>query len=214
MRYLILIALLFLFDTFADGKAIFNKNFAGVVVILTDDGLGSGAIISEAGFVLTNSHVIGNYQEVELFIYGADSVEESTHIAKVIKNDPTKDLALLKIQNPKYGMDVIDISIIEPQPGDEAHAIGHPDGEIWSYTKGYISQIREDYSWKYDENTKMFATVLQIQTPINPGSSGGPLLNKYGNLIGINSFATTGLQSMNYAISVEEIIKFLGGKKQ
>ena len=60
----------------------------------------------------------------------------------------------------------------------------------------------------------MFATVLQIQTPINPGSSGGPLLNKYGNLIGINSFANTGLQSMNYAISVEEIIKFLGGKKQ
>tara|TARA_B100000242_G_C42999064_1_gene464106 strand:- start:457 stop:1074 length:618 start_codon:yes stop_codon:yes gene_type:complete len=204
--------MLLLLNVYADGKHIFNKNFAGVVVILSADGLGSGAIISDSGYVLTNSHVLQGSKEVEVLIYGADSLNEAKHIATVVKDNPIKDLALLKIINPKQKLDVIDISIVEPQPGDEAHAIGHPDGEIWSYTKGYVSQVRYDYTWQYSENSKMFATVLQIQTPINPGSSGGPLLNKHGNLIGINSFAASDLQSMNFAISVEEIIRFLGGR--
>lgn len=212
MRYLVLVLMLLLLNVYADGKHIFNKNFAGVVVILSADGLGSGAIISDSGFVLTNSHVLQGSKEVEVLIYGADSLNEAKHIATVVKDNPIKDLALLKIINPKQKLDVIDISIVEPQPGDEAHAIGHPDGEIWSYTKGYVSQVRYDYTWQYSENSKMFATVLQIQTPINPGSSGGPLLNKHGNLIGINSFAASDLQSMNFAISVEEIIRFLGGR--
>ncbi len=212
MRYLVLVLMLLLLNVYADGKHIFNKNFAGVVVILSADGLGSGAIISDSGYVLTNSHVLQGSKEVEVLIYGADSLNEAKHIATVVKDNPIKDLALLKIINPKQKLDVIDISIVEPQPGDEAHAIGHPDGEIWSYTKGYVSQVRYDYTWQYSENSKMFATVLQIQTPINPGSSGGPLLNKHGNLIGINSFAASDLQSMNFAISVEEIIRFLGGR--
>ena len=212
MRYLVLVLMLLLLNVYADGKHIFNKNFAGVVVILSADGLGSGAIISDSGYILTNSHVLQGSKEVEVLIYGADSLNEAKHIATVVKDNPIKDLALLKIINPKQKLDVIDISIVEPQPGDEAHAIGHPDGEIWSYTKGYVSQVRYDYTWQYSENSKMFATVLQIQTPINPGSSGGPLLNKHGNLIGINSFAASDLQSMNFAISVEEIIRFLGGR--
>ena len=212
MRYLVLVTLLFICDAYTDGKTIFNKNFAGVVVILSESGIGSGAIINESGYVLTNSHVLQGSKEVEVLIYGADSLEEAKHIAKVVKDSPIKDLALLKIINPKQKLDVIEISIVEPQPGDEAHAIGHPDGEIWSYTKGYISQVRYDYTWQYSENIKMYATVLQIQTPINPGNSGGPLLNKHGNLIGINSFSASDLQSMNFAISVEEIIKFLGGR--
>ena len=96
--------------------------------------------------------------------------------------------------------------------GEEAHAIGHPDSELWTYTKGYISQLRPDYQWEYINGEKMHATVIQIQTPINPGNSGGPLLNKHGNLIGINAFANLDKQLMNFAISVEEIIKFLGGR--
>tara|TARA_A100001015_G_C14847862_1_gene655237 strand:+ start:241 stop:882 length:642 start_codon:yes stop_codon:yes gene_type:complete len=212
MRYLVLITLLFIFDASPDGKTIFNKNFAGVVIILCENGLGSGAIINESGYVLTNSHVLQGSKEVEVLLYGADSLDEAKHIATVVKDSPIKDLALLKIIDPKHKLDVINISIVEPQPGDEAHAIGHPNGEIWSYTKGYVSQVRYDYTWQYSKNNKMFATVLQIQTPINPGSSGGPLLNNHGNLIGINSFAASDLQTMNFAISVEEIIKFLGGK--
>ena len=56
----------------------------------------------------------------------------------------------------------------------------------------------------------MRATVLHMQTLINPGNSGGPLLNEHGNLIGINSFGDKELQSINFAVGVEEIIKFLG----
>ena len=210
MRYLILFTILLFPNLAADGQEVFNKNFQGVVLIITDDGIGSGAIITEAGHVLTNAHVINDNAQVEVYIFADDEIDNLRHSAKVLKVDKSKDLALLKIANSKFKLNPIKISIVEPRVGEEAHAIGHPDGEIWSYTKGYISQIRDDYEWEYDANSKMRATVLQMQTPINPGNSGGPLLNEHGNLIGINSFGDKELQSINFAVGVEEIIKFLG----
>ena len=123
-----------------------------------------------------------------------------------------KDLALLKITNPKVALKKIGISIVVPPIGEEAHAIGHPDGEIWTYTMGYISQTRKDYEWSYGNETAMNANVYQIQTPIAGGNSGGPLINSKGNLIGINTFGHTEYGFINYAISVDEIIRFLGSK--
>ncbi len=212
MRYLILILTILSLNIFSNGHSIYNQNFPGVVIIVTDDGIGSGAIITESGFVLTNAHVVGGNKEVEILIFGGETFEESSHRARVLKVDSTKDLALVKIIKPKFQFEVIEISIVMPKVGEEAHAIGHPDSELWTYTKGYISQLRPDYQWEYINGEKMHATVIQIQTPINPGNSGGPLLNKHGNLIGINAFANLDKQLMNFAISVEEIIKFLGGR--
>ena len=77
---------------------------------------------------------------------------------------------------------------------------------------GYVSQIRKDYDWDYENGTSMTANVYQIQTPITGGNSGGPLINSKGNLIGINTFGSTEHGFINYAITVDEIIRFLGSK--
>ena len=58
--------------------------------------------------------------------------------------------------------------------GQDAHAVGHPKGNYWSYTKGYISQIKQNYKWNYQDQTKYNADVIQTQTPINPGNSRRP----------------------------------------
>ena len=91
----------------------------------------------------------------------------------------------------------------------DVHAIGHPTGEAWTYTTGVISQYRQAYEWQVeDDPIKHRADIIQTQTPINPGSSGGPLFGDSSSLIGVNSFKAGG-EGLNFAVSVDEVRKFL-----
>ena len=94
------------------------------------------------------------------------------------------------------------------QIGLDTHAIGHPSGEYWTYTKGYISQFRPNYEWFYSDTEQFKATVIQTQTPINPGNSGGPLLTDDGKIIGVNSFMGEG-EAINFAVALNELEIFL-----
>jgi S1-C subfamily serine protease len=93
------------------------------------------------------------------------------------------------------------------QIGADVHAIGHPTGQAWTYTKGLISQYRKDYEWKAASGSHR-AAVIQTQTPINPGNSGGPLLSDDGRLIGINTFKGGG-EGLNFAVALVDVEKFL-----
>ena len=93
--------------------------------------------------------------------------------------------------------------------GDDVHAIGHHKGEVWTYTTGTISQIRQHYEWKEGDKTHR-TTVIQTQTAFNPGNSGGPLLNNQAQLIGINSFQMEG-KGLSYAIAGDTVKQFLKG---
>tara|TARA_B100000989_G_scaffold298458_1_gene287898 strand:+ start:3374 stop:4021 length:648 start_codon:yes stop_codon:yes gene_type:complete len=197
-------------DGYSDNNAIFNKSFTGVVLIRGDKGEGSGVIISANGYVLTNWHVIEN-NNFKIYTLGSGSFEENTREAELIKFNKKKDLALLRLKTIPKNISVIRISNIMQNVGDSVHAIGHPNGELWSYTKGYISSIRSDYSWGGTIDQPIFVgDVYQMQTPINPGNSGGPLLNNHGNLIGINTFIHPNAQNLTFAVTVKEIIRFLG----
>ena len=94
------------------------------------------------------------------------------------------------------------------QVGSDVHAIGHPTGESWTYTRGIVSQIRRDYEWRAERQIVHKATVIQTQTPINPGNSGGPLLDDNLEVIGINSFDGEG-EGLNFAVSAEDVKAFL-----
>jgi len=91
----------------------------------------------------------------------------------------------------------------------DVHAIGHPKGNFWSYTKGTISQLRPGYEWKTGDGNSFQADVIQTQTPINPGNSGGPLISDTMSLIGINSFGDPDSQGLNYAVATTSIKNFL-----
>ena len=194
----------------ASNTDIFYSNVSGVVFIAGDNGIGSGVIISNAGHILTNWHVIEDNPNLNALTLGEGDYDENLRGLELIKYDPQKDLALLKLKTIPKNISMIKIRKVVQEVGERVHAIGHPRGEMWSYAMGYISAFREGYTWKDPENEQEFSgDVYQMQTPINPGNSGGPLLNEHGNLIGINTFIDTNSQNITFAVTVKEIVSFL-----
>ena len=201
-----------IFFNFLSANNIYEDNALGVVLLMGDKGYGAGVIISSKGYVLTNNHVIENNENLEAILsyqYNLDGFEEYVHSIEIIKQDKVKDLALIKINKPRAALKPIKISRKVPAIGSLVHAIGHPDLEVWSYTTGYISQIRDEYEWSYKDDFEHMANVYQTQTPIAEGNSGGPLLNNHGNLVGINTFGDSENDFQNFSVTVDEIIKFL-----
>ena len=195
------------------------RDYAKSVVFIGNDvrnAYGSGFVINHKGKkIITNWHVIKGSKKVRVWFKPENLVDErymidnlDYHKAKVIKIDKEKDLALLEIiglpnfVKPVQFGDYKDVNV-----GETAFAIGHPGELIWSFNSGMVSQLRQDYKWKYNDSHH-FADVIQIQVPINPGNSGGPLFNKNKKLIGVNTFTAEG-ENLNFAISVNDMIEFL-----
>ena len=216
MHYLIKVFVMpLVFFNLLFANDIYEDNALGVVLLMGDAGYGSGVIISTKGHVLTNNHVVEHNENLEAILsyqYNLDGYEEYVHSIEIIKQDKVKDLALIKINNPRTALRPINISRKVPAIGSRVHAIGHPDLEVWSYTTGYISQIREEYEWSYEDEFEHMANVYQTQTPVAEGNSGGPLLNDHGNLVGINTFGDHKNDFQNFSVTVDEIVKFLINK--
>jgi S1-C subfamily serine protease len=210
-------------DTLSRSRSIqdatlFKNISPSVVLVITKDGLGSGSIIGNKGEVLTNYHVVQGFNDVGIIIKSNSPSQDFTKSpvlkGKVLKVDQIRDLALIQIIEPPTDRkpirlgDESDISV-----GLDVHAIGHPKGESWTYTKGIISQYRSDYVWSDKDDVEHKASVIQTQTPINAGNSGGPLLNTNGNLIGVNSFKRTDTEGLNYAVGIDDVKSFLSMKE-
>lgn len=194
------------------GENIYSEYANSVVLILNDKNTstGSGSIISKKnGIALTNWHVVEGAKHVGVVFKSDKAIEESAiHTAEIIGYDATKDLAIIQIaaEVPK-NIKELKLSTVYPNVGSDVHAIGHPGSLAWTYTKGYVSQVRSNYEWNY-ENTTHMASIIQTQTPISPGNSGGPLININGELIGVNSFKVDG-ENLNFAVSSIDVISFL-----
>lgn len=192
---------------------IYKTAAPAVVLIATKDGIGSGSLIAGDGTILTNAHVVRGYSKVGVLFKpqqeGAKPRPDDIIIADVVKMDLARDLALVRV--PSKPAQVVPLKLGDMSGvavGEDVHAIGHPTGEAWSYTKGIISQIRRSYVWM-DDNGKHEATVIQTQTPISPGNSGGPLIDDQGALIGVNSFKLLDSENLNFAVSVDDVQSFL-----
>jgi len=128
--------------------ALYQNVASAVVFVLTENTFGSGAIVDQEGHVITNWHVVQGYPIVVVVFKPRNSAElkkELAFSAMVEKVDQVSDLALLKIYSPPKTIKHIRLgSSSNLAAGQDVHAIGHPNGEIWTYTKGFISQIRDD----------------------------------------------------------------------
>jgi S1-C subfamily serine protease len=161
----------------AKETAVFDQIAQGTVLIATQGGLGSGALVTDKGHIVTNYHVVGDNELVNIFFRPSAGVEtlqkKDAILGKVIKVNVFKDLALIKIENTPRSARAIALAGYSPKVGEDAHAIGHPKGEYWTYTKGYVSAVRTKYQWSTSEKDVLKeAKVIQTQTPINPGNSG------------------------------------------
>lgn len=180
---------------------------------------GSGVVVTASGQVLTNWHVIRDTQYA-LVIFRphppktmADLTPSDVWVARILWTDAKKDLGLLQLVSPMSKTQSVDLTFFkfvpleEPQRvgvGEEVFAIGHPQGLYWSYTEGVISQIQPSFIWKAGEDAFQ-ATIVQTQTSSSHGSSGGPLINKEGRLVGLISTMITGQPGFNFAIAVHEL---------
>lgn len=196
----------------SSGVNVFKKVFPSVVKIVTNTSEGTGVVISsKSQLILTNYHVVESNIDVGV-IFPNDSGQNRLTMARVIKIDEIKDLALLKLNKERSDLIPLKLSSENPEVGADVHAIGHPLGEDWTYTRGYISQVRRNYSWKTDVSAHYVADVIQTQTPINPGNSGGPLVNEKAEMIGINTFSNSTAQGLNYSVAMTSIQDFFASK--
>lgn len=142
-------------------------------------GTGSGVIINEKGYIVTNNHVIDNADEVEVTLYNNQSYK-----ATVIGTDPTTDLALLQIKADNLKTMAL-VNSDDVEVGEWVLAVGNPLGLNSTVTAGIVSAKARNINI----NKEKFAVESFIQTDaaINPGNSGGALVNLDGNLVGINT---------------------------
>ena len=183
-------------------------------------GVGSGFVINNKGKlqIITNWHVIDGADQLNVWIKPKNMVDESyliskveSYNAKLIKVNKTKDLAMLEVENLPIRLKPITYGKFNKiRPGQTSFAIGHPEGLLWTFTSGMISQVRPNYNWKY-EGSRHAANVIQTQAAINPGNSGGPLFNKNKELIGLNTFTSEG-ENLNFAIAINDVIDFINEK--
>jgi len=198
----------------------FNKVAPAVVIVSTKgtataangfssgevEGMGSGFIINEEGYILTNYHVISSAKEITVTL--SDKTEVS---ATVVNYDSEKDIAMLKL---KEGTKVPAIAELgdsdEVYPGAEVIAIGTPLSKNFAQTltKGVISGSNRTIEGQ--NGTSM--NLIQTDAAINPGNSGGPLVNAKGQVIGINSMklgtqvlGETTIEGIGFAIPINEV---------
>jgi len=158
---------------------------------------GSGVIISDDGYIVTNNHVIEDATRVEIIMQNNERF-----YAKIIGKDPSTDLALLKIKAknlPFLGYGNSDLT----NPGEWVLAVGNPFDLTSTVTAGIISAKARNIGILRDRNNLQVESFIQTDAAVNPGNSGGALVNLKGELIGVNSaIATTTGTYAGYSFAI------------
>ncbi len=205
----------------ADAAPSFAQMLTGTVTIVVDRGIrvqngvgypdqmiGSGFFIDSRGYILTNHHVIKSEVDPKdkrysrLYIRLSESPAGVKIPAKVVGYDPVFDLALIKAELPAsftfggYGGEPV-------APGERIYAIGSPVGLEKTITSGIVSAM--------GRHLLQMGDIMQVDVPLNPGNSGGPILNEKGDVIGVGFAGLEQFQGLNFAVPYRWIEKVLPG---
>lgn len=176
----------------ADFSGVIEKSIPAVVTIRTDVSQGTGFIITEDGYIVTNAHILAGGREVYAVTSGQKMIQ-----ADFIGYDSTWDIALLKIPGDYERLRLADSDDI--QIGEKVIAIGNPLGLSFSVSEGIVSG-------KDRTGENNLPAYIQTDAALNPGNSGGPLINKEGKVIGINNFKVEGGEGLGFALESDYII--------
>lgn len=173
-------------------------------IISTDSNIGTGFIVDANGWIVTNQHVVSSTTATYKVVTNDGTQYDVTEIAR----DDANDIAILRI-NAK-DLKVLDLGDSDSLvAGQDVIAIGTPLGEYaGSVTKGIISgldrTVTTSASW-FGATQKTYEGVLQTDAAVNPGNSGGPLLNSEGKVIGVNFATTSGAESISFALPINKV---------
>ena len=174
-----------------------NRGGRGGTQEYTQKAAGSGVIISEDGYVLTNNHVISGADKITVYVNPGDGSEEKSYEATLIGSSESNDIAVLKIDATGLNAAAFGDSD-QLEVGELAVAIGNPMGQVHgSVTAGIISAVEQELT--IDDVT---INAIQTDAAINPGNSGGPTFNAAGQVIGINSSIASTATSSDSAGSI------------
>ncbi len=178
-----------------------------VVVVKVPSALGSGFVISEDGYVITNSHVVQGELDVTVTVFKAN---ESTFEKKVYRDveivavNPHVDLALLKVSDEELGdtklTKVFLGDIDELEVGDPTFAVGAPLGLERSVSQGIVSTKNRSNDGR---------VYVQTTAAINPGNSGGPLFNSKGEVVGVNTWGYLYSEGLGFSVPVDYVKHFI-----
>ena len=195
-------------------KSVTSEALNSVVTIVSsyyrNEPIGSGFIVSEDGYVLTNLHVVFDSYVVRDEWYddssiGAKTLDGKTYPLEFVGASVYLDFAILKFKEPDRKFKYLKISEDSGKIGDVVYALGAPYGEEFSVTKGIISQKnRPSYLEELSKEDK-YKKYLQLDAAINPGNSGGPIINEDGRVVGMSTFIMLESEGLGYGLQSEEV---------
>jgi putative serine protease PepD len=190
-------------DTSVDLAELYNSVKNGVVYVQAGQSAsGSGFVISDDGYIVTNEHVVAESDSYTVRIGETDRTVPAT----LVGADASSDLALLKVDPSQTGtLHPLQLADNAPEVGDEVIAIGSPVGLQSTLTSGIVSALDRTLQ---SPNGHAISGALQTDAAINPGNSGGPLLDTDGQVIGVNAQIASqsgGSTGVGFAISVSTV---------
>ena len=163
------------------------------------NGMGTGIIIDQRGYVLTNFHVVDGVTQIKVTM-----ADQRTVVASLVAHDPTTDLAVIKIKADAPLPVITTGTSADLMPGEEVIAVGNAYGYTHTVTRGIISALHRSVQVSDDQH---YEDLIQTDASINPGNSGGPLLNIDGEMIGINVAVRVGAQGIGFALPIDQAME-------
>jgi S1-C subfamily serine protease len=204
-------------------KDVYQHTLKATAWVIAGDGAGTAWVVdANKKLLITNNHVTGKNETVRVIFPSFDKgrvIAERNHYlknantlalrGKVLQTDAKRDLALIEVDSLPEG--VIELKFAEDGagPSDNVHSVGNPgiSEALWVYTSGTVRQVYRR-KVKIDGN-EIDARVIETQAPLNPGDSGGPVVNDKGELIGVTAAINRSAQLLSICIDASEVKDFL-----
>jgi Flp pilus assembly protein TadD len=204
------------------GKETYQKAVKGAVWIRNVKVTGSGWVVdSSARLIVTNHHVVGSADTVQVYFpvrKDGKVVAEKSHYltrvkpvtGKVIDSDPARDLAVIQVPALPEGVAELKLAAQGVEPGDRLQGVGNPgvSDALWVYNTGTVRQVYKT-TLRYRDGQVVNARLIETQSPINPGDSGGPAVNAEGEVVGVHAAIRFGATLFNYCIDLSEVKRYL-----